>query len=122
MSTVLPALDARHASVPITSDVLSEGRGSVQLTGSALVTAASGTVDFSFAGGRASGSAQVAPAALSGSFDGELSVTCWVPRADLPPSAEAGGTTSADGSEVLIVDQGFTTPECQPFQALGTRP
>jgi hypothetical protein len=107
-----------HASIPIAAGVLSEGQGSVQLLGGTFVEAASGSVDFALSAGRASGSADVAPATLSGSFDGELSVSCWVPRAQLPPSAEAGGTTSTDGSESLIVDQGFTTSECQPFRAL----
>jgi len=110
---------AGHASVPISAGVLSEGQGSVQLVGGALVEATSGSVDFSLSAGRASGSAEVAPAALSGSFDGELGVSCWVPPSRLPPAASAaGGTDPTDGTEVLIVDQGFTTPECQPFRAL----
>jgi hypothetical protein len=110
---------AGHASIPIAAGVLSEGQGSVQLLGGAFVEAMSGSVDFSLSAGRASGSADVAPTALSGSFDGEFSVSCWVPPSHLPPSASAaGGVTPTDGTEVLIADQGFTTPECQPFRAL----
>jgi hypothetical protein len=110
---------ARHASIPIAAGVLSEGQGSVQLLGGTFVEATSGSVDFSLSAGRTSGSAELAPTALSGSFDGEFSVTCWVPRSHLPPSASAaGGTDPTDGTEVLIADQGLTTPECQPFRAL----
>src|ERR1700690_4096618 len=102
---------AGHASIPISAGVLSEGQGSVQLLGGTFVEAASGSVDFSLSAGRASGSVTVAPTALSGSFDGEFSVSCSVPPSDLPPSATAaGGTAPTAGSEVLIVDQGFTTP------------
>jgi hypothetical protein len=112
---------AGHASIPISAGVLAEGEGSVQLIEGAfdVVAAISGKVDFAVSGGRAWGSAEVVPAGLSGSFDGAFSVSCTVPVSRLPPSATAmGGVNPSDGVEVLMADQGFTTPECQPFRAL----
>jgi hypothetical protein len=84
--------------------------GSAQITGSHPLTAVSGTLAFTFGQGKVSGSVTGAtPDLVNGTFDGDLSVGCWVP---------ASGTTSTGSSEPLVLDADFATAACAPFRVL----
>ena len=50
-------------------------------------------------------------------FAGTMDVECWVPESEVGPQP-GGGTNSTDGSEVLLADVNFTTPQCAPFRGL----
>jgi hypothetical protein len=60
------------------------------------------------------GQAQTTPPELSGDFNGDISVECWIPRT----GPVTNGTTDDSDSQVLVEDQDMTSTACQPFEAL----
>jgi hypothetical protein len=107
------------ASLEVSDRPLTLGTASVQLAGTRVGIARTGTVDFAIANGRITGSAATEPAALGGSFAGNIDIGCWVPRSALPDADPGGGTVGAAGAgEALLLDEHFSTTLCAPLRDL----
>ncbi len=105
------AVNVTLSNGPTLAGVGSLGMGSTQ---QGLEQATGGTLQATIAKGKIEGQAQATPAELSGDFNGDISIECWIPRT----GPVTNGTTDDSGSEVLIEDQDMTSPACQPFRAL----
>jgi hypothetical protein len=81
-----------------------------------LQTASGGTFRATLSDGRITGEIESALAELGASIEGDLVVSCWVPRSG--SVGENGGTTDPSGSEVLVEDEELTSAACEPFKAL----
>ena len=94
--------------------------GQVQIAGSRLLQADSGTLDVTFGRGVAAGVVSGAsPELLNSQFSGELLLSCWVPPSALPPAS--GPTANLDapkGREALVVDAKLESAACMPFRVL----
>jgi hypothetical protein len=76
-----------------------------------------GTVQLQISAQATTGTITSASSSSPWTFAGTMDVECWVPESEVGPQP-GGGTNSTDGSEVLLADMNFTTPECAPFRAL----
>lgn len=110
-----------HSAVGELSAKLSPGAiadGLAQLTvGSkqgASQAASGGTLHVTIADGRIVGEAEADPSKLAASIEGDIVISCWIPRAEVT----SGGTTDAANSEVLVEDTDLSSSACAPFKAL----
>ncbi|SRR6266540_327056 len=96
---------AGHVDVPIAPG----GDGSdarVELSG---IVGDSGTFSFTLGPGTITGTVSASPNTLNGSFSGQLSALCYVPKSALPNHVSAGGT---DAPGALILDENLETDQC----------
>ena len=77
-------------------------------------TASSGTLNVTIADGRITGEAEADPSELGASIEGDVVISCWIPRTD----SKSGGTTDAANSEVLVEDTDLSSAACAPLKAL----
>jgi hypothetical protein len=113
-------IQSHGAKIAVTPGGVPTGMGAiVQRTGASSDTASSGYLQVSLTKGHLSGSAVVLPEALAASFDGDMVVSCWVPKSQLQGAADGGGTSGGAGTtEPLVSDDNFVTPQCAPFASL----
>jgi hypothetical protein len=99
---------------------LAEGKATVQVRPQgALLWGQTGQIALSLAKGHFSGSAEIQPESLAATFSGDLVVSCWVPRTDLPNAQQpGGGTIGNDGSVALVADADFQSARCSGLKAL----
>lgn len=80
--------------------------------GGAARQASSGTIELNISQGRVTGVVQGASAEFNATFDGAVSISCWVPDSS-PSNTHTAGEESQ--GEALVQDVDFTTPQCEPF-------
>ncbi len=109
-------LGSESLNLSVTSGPLAPGTANVQVFLSAGAPDLTGAiVQLHFSPRGISGELVPANSDAPWSFDGDLIVSCSVPRAELPATVSAGGTS---GPGVLIADATFTTPECAPLRRI----
>ncbi len=96
--------------VPLSREATKTGAGILNLheSNQVLDWATSGSLRATISKGKIVGDVEATPASFSGHFEGDLSIVCWVPRAE---------PTTGDG-EALVIDEDFASPDCEPFKAL----
>lgn len=96
--------------VPLSRQAITTGAGILNLHESdqVLEWVTSGSLRATISKGRIVGSVEATPASFSGHFEGDLSISCWIPRAE----------PATGGGEALVIDEDFASPGCQPFKAL----
>jgi hypothetical protein len=110
-------LGSESLNLSVTSGPLRPGTANVQVSLASVAPDLSGAiVQLHFSPRGISGELVPANSDAPWSFDGDLIVSCSVPRAELPDSASAGGTS---GPGVLIADTTFATPACAPLRRIG---
>jgi hypothetical protein len=104
---------AGHVDVPIAP--VGDGTAArVELSG---IVGDSGTFSFTLGPGTITGTVSASPTTLNGSFSGQLSALCYVPKALLPNHVSAGGT---DAPGALVLDENLETDPCalmRPWRA-----
>jgi hypothetical protein len=109
-------LGSESLNLSVTSGPLAPGMANVQVSLSAGAPDLTGAiVQLHFSPRGISGELVPANSAAPWSFDGDLIVSCSVPRAELPDTVSAGGTS---GPGVLIADATFATAECAPLRRI----
>jgi hypothetical protein len=104
------------ATAKIETGPMSEGRVNLTLFANPAaprLVGTDGTLRLSVGSGQISGVVQAQPAELSASFQGDVVVSCWIPRSGLGPQ---GGTTDPAGGEVLVQDNNLSSSLCAPFK------
>lgn len=111
-------IQSGHLVINVTNGPLSGGLGTVQFLGAGAAIASQGQLDLTLGKGTVAGSADTVPASMSGTLTGNLVVACWVPASALANAGgTAGGTTSTDGTEALVLDGSLATPQCSAVRA-----
>ncbi|HTA18495.1 MAG TPA: hypothetical protein VK989_04345 [Polyangia bacterium] len=112
-------LGLESLNLSVTSGALAPGFANVQVGRTAGAPDLTGAiVQLHFSPRGISGELVPANSDAPWSFDGDLSVSCSVPVAEIPDALRAGGggTTNAPGA--LVADGAFSTPECAPLRRI----
>jgi hypothetical protein len=111
-------LSAGTATLTVSSAPIADGIANAQVIGVTGVSDLEGAVaTLHFSPRAVAGTLTSRGADAPWTLTSELTVTCAVPKADLPASQEpAGGGTDAAGA--LFSDETFTAPECASLRAL----
>jgi hypothetical protein len=114
----LADIGAGTAVTPLTNAPLDVDLATVQLGGVAgAPDFGSGTVRLQIASQTIAGTITAASDSSAWTFAGTMGVECWAPESEVG-AQPGGGTSSVDGSEPLVPDTNFITPECAPFRGL----